>query len=48
MGEYQVNFPAATSEDAQLSVPPQQVARWAAIAAERAALGFLPQQVRSA
>lgn len=48
MREHSANLPAATSEDAQLSVPPQLVARWAAIAAERAALGFLPRQVRSA
>ncbi len=48
MGEYAINLPATTSEDAQIALPPQQVARWAAIAAERAALAFLPKQVRSA
>lgn len=49
MGEYAVNLPAAASDDAQAgSLPPQLLARWAALAAERSALAFLPQQVRTA
>jgi len=49
MGDYAVNLSASASDDAQVtSLPPQMVARWAALAAERAALAFLPQQVRSA
>lgn len=47
MGEYQ---PVVTSTDEDgstaFSVPPQVLARWAALASERAYLGSIPQQAR--
>ncbi|WP_225755718.1 hypothetical protein [Actinotalea sp. Marseille-Q4924] len=50
MGDFAVaNAGASTArEDVTAAVPPQLVARWAAIAGERALLGFLPNQVRTA
>ena len=48
MGEYAVNLPAAASDEAHGGhLPPQLVARWAALAAERSALALLPQQTHT-
>lgn len=50
MGDYAVaNAGSPTErEDVTAAVPPQVLAGWAAIAGERALLGFLPAQVRTA
>ncbi|WP_155855422.1 hypothetical protein [Actinotalea ferrariae] len=50
MGDFAVVNAGSSSarEDVTSSVPPQVLARWAAIAGERALVGFLPNQVRTA
>ncbi|MBC7290829.1 MAG: hypothetical protein H5T83_05775 [Actinotalea sp.] len=50
MGDFAVtNAGTSTArEDVAAAVPPQVIARWAAIAAERALVGFLPHQAKTA
>jgi hypothetical protein len=50
MGDFAINIPTARAHEdvPALVVPPQVVARWAALAAQRAALAFLPEQARTA
>lgn len=48
MSELASNLPIAQVRPEAVVVPPQLVARWAAVAAERAALAFLPAQARTA
>lgn len=52
MGDYQPLFSSADEDRATgattvPSIPPQVLARWAAIASERAYLGAIPRQVRA-
>lgn len=39
---------AVTRESTTAAVPPQVLARWAAVAGQRALVGFLPTQVKTA
>lgn len=39
---------AVTRESTSAAVPPQVLARWAAVAGQRALVGFLPTQVKTA
>nr|WP_297429633.1 hypothetical protein [uncultured Actinotalea sp.] len=49
MGEFAVASAGSAARDTTTAaVPPQVLARWAAIAGERALLGFLPTQVKTA
>jgi hypothetical protein len=50
MGEFTVTNAGASTAQQNVAgtVPPQAIARWATIAAERALVGFLPHQAKTA